>query len=208
MELANILPSYTSDIRLVSRNPSQITGEEELVSADLMKAEGADAAIAGSEIVYLTAGLPYRKAIWKEAWPVLMGNVLEACKRHGSKLVFFDNVYPYGKVDGWMTEDLPFQPASAKGEARAVIDKMVMESVEKGEVEAILARAADFYGPSPLAYLHLLVFERLANGKKHSISSVLNSGIHLPTLLMPPEEQPYWEIMRMPLIRPGTCQQI
>lgn len=165
-ELARILPEYTSDIRLVSRNPSAISGKEELVSADLMTMDGADKAVKGSEIVYLTVGLPYRKAIWKEDWPVLMGNVLEACKRHGSKLVFFDNVYPYGKVNGWMTEETPFQPASVKGEARASIDRMVMEAVEKGEVEAILARAADFYGPSPLAYLQLLVFERLASGKK------------------------------------------
>ena len=31
-----------------------------------------------------------------------MKNVIDACKQNNSKLVFFDNVYSYGKVDGWM----------------------------------------------------------------------------------------------------------
>lgn len=165
-ELAKALPSYTSDIRLVSRSPKAIMGGESLVSANLLNAQEADIAIAGSEIVYLTVGLPYHTDVWQRDWPILMQNVIDACKKYGSRLVFFDNVYPYGIVDGWMTEDSPIRPASVKGEARAKVDRMVMEAVEKGEIEAILARAADFYGITPMAYLHLMVFENLTKGKK------------------------------------------
>lgn len=39
-----------------------------------------------------------------------MKQVLDAWEAQGAKLVFFDNVYPYGRVDGWMTEALLFQP--------------------------------------------------------------------------------------------------
>lgn len=165
-ELARILPAYTNDIRLVSRSPKEISGGESLVSANLLDSEEADKAIAGSEVAYLTVGLPYRTEIWQRDWPILMKNVIDACKKHGTKLVFFDNVYPYGIVDGWMTEDSPIRPSSVKGEARTEVDRMVMEAVEKGEIEAILARSADFYGITPMAYLHLMVFENLAKGKK------------------------------------------
>lgn len=165
-ELAQSLPQYTDNIRLVSRSPKAITGQESLVAANLLNAQEADKAIAGSEVAYLTVGLPYHVDVWKRDWPILMQNVIDACKKHGTKLVFFDNVYPYGIVDGWMTEETPIRPSSQKGQARATIDSMVMEAVEKGEIEAILARSADFYGITSMAYLHLMVFENFANGKK------------------------------------------
>ena len=50
-----------------------------------------------------------------------MSNSIEACKRAGAKLIFFDNVYMYGKAGGPMTEETPFNPCSKKGEIRAKI---------------------------------------------------------------------------------------
>jgi nucleoside-diphosphate-sugar epimerase len=41
-----------------------------------------------------------------------MQNAIEACKRYNTRLVFFDNVYMYGRVDGPMTEETPFRPNS------------------------------------------------------------------------------------------------
>lgn len=35
-------------------------------------------------------------------------NAIEACKVNKAKLIFFDNVYMYGKVDGKMTEETPY----------------------------------------------------------------------------------------------------
>jgi hypothetical protein len=45
-----------------------------------------------------------------------MDNAIEACKRARAKLIFFENVYMYGKVSGPMTEETPFNPCSKKGE--------------------------------------------------------------------------------------------
>ena len=98
VELAKELyQNYTTNIRLVSRNPQKVNDTDELVSADLLNADATDRAVAGSEIVYLTAGLPYNARIWQEQWQVVMQNVINACKKHGAKLVFFDNVYMYGR---------------------------------------------------------------------------------------------------------------
>jgi len=52
-----------------------------------------NAAVAGSDVVYLLVGLPYKAKVWEALWPVVMQNTIEACRLHGSKLVFFDNIY-------------------------------------------------------------------------------------------------------------------
>ncbi|HOA39346.1 MAG TPA: NAD(P)H-binding protein, partial [Flavihumibacter sp.] len=96
--LAKDLVSYTDHIRLVARHPQYVNGNDELFPADLLQAEAVSKAVAGSEIVYLTVGLPYDIRVWSAQWPVIMQHVINACLEHGSKLVFFDNVYMYDKT--------------------------------------------------------------------------------------------------------------
>jgi hypothetical protein len=57
-----------------------------------------------------------------------MRNAIEAAKRANARLVFFDNVYMYGKVDGVMTEETPFNPCSKKGEIRAEIATSLLKN--------------------------------------------------------------------------------
>jgi len=76
----------------------------------------------------------------------VMRNTIDACKRHSSALVFFDNVYAYGQVDGVMTEETPYSPCSRKGEVRARIATMLMDEVRRGELRGMIVRSADFYG--------------------------------------------------------------
>lgn len=49
-------------------------------------------AVTGSDVAYLTVGLPYKAGVWEAQWPVVMRNAIEACRVSGSKLVFFDNI--------------------------------------------------------------------------------------------------------------------
>jgi nucleoside-diphosphate-sugar epimerase len=164
--LVKALPAYTDNIRLVSRHPQRVSSATEVIAADLLDAVQTDQAVAGSDIVYLTAGLPYNIKVWREQWPVVMNNVIDACKRHGAKLVFFSNVYPYGNVQGWMTEETPFNPVSKKGEVRAKIEEHLLEEVRKGNVQAMIVRGADFYGPAtPLSFLTMMLFENYAKKK-------------------------------------------
>jgi nucleoside-diphosphate-sugar epimerase len=166
-ELAKSLPRYTDKIRLVSRHPRKVNPNDEIMSADLLNAGQVLKAVQGSEIVYLTAGLSYNLDIWRSQWPVIMKNVTAACMKHNAKLVFFDNVYSYGRVDGWMTEDTPMNPSSRKGEVRKQIAEMIMNAVRTGDLHAIIARAADFYGPdTPLSFITVMVFDNLRKGRK------------------------------------------
>ena len=79
-------------------------------------------------------------------WPRVIANAIEACKRAGARLVFFDNVYMYGKVSGQMTENTAFNPCSRKGEIRAKIATTVIDAWRSGGLTAMIARSADFYG--------------------------------------------------------------
>lgn len=169
-ELAKALMIYTDQIRLVSRNPKAINTNDELFPADLLDPQAARAALKGSEVAYLTAGLPYSTKVWREKWPLLMRNVIDACKAEGCKLVFFSNVYALGKVEGWMSEESPMNPCSKKGEVRAKVEQMLLDEVQKGNIEAMIARAADFYGPgAALGFVDYLVFQNLAKGKTPQI---------------------------------------
>jgi nucleoside-diphosphate-sugar epimerase len=168
-ELAKVLPQYTSKIRLVGRNPEKIHESDELFKADLTNTGEVLKAVEGSEVVYLMVGLPYQLKVWKVTWPLIMKNVINACKEHKAKLVFFDNIYMYdGSNLNPITEDLPINPPSKKGQVRAHIAQMIWDAVEKGEIEALIARAADFYGPSikDVSVLTEVGFNPLSQGKK------------------------------------------
>ncbi len=166
-ELAKSLLQYTDKIRLVSRKPKLVNPTDQLVIADLTNAQQVLSAVEGSQVVYLTVGLQYKISVWQKQWPIIMQNVIAACKTHKAKLVFFDNVYVYGLVNGWMKEDTRVNPISKKGEVRAHIAQMIMSEVEKGNLDAIIARAADFYGPNtPLSFVTVTVFNNYKKGKK------------------------------------------
>jgi nucleoside-diphosphate-sugar epimerase len=146
-ELSRHLRPYTDRVRQVSRSPRRIDPTDELAPADLLDAAATAEAVKGSSVTYLVAGLKYDTKVWQEQWPKVMRHAMDACNRHGSALVFFDNVYAYGKVRGAMTEDTPYNPSSRKGEVRARIATMLMDEVKRGALAGMIVRSADFYGP-------------------------------------------------------------
>jgi len=164
--LAEILPQYTDKIRLVSRNPSAVNKNDELMKTDLTNYEQTVKALEQADAAYLVLGMEYKTAVWKRDWPKVMTNVINACKKFNTKLVFFDNVYSYGKVNGWMTEKTPMNPSSKKGEVRAKISEQLINEYKQGNIKAIIARAADFNGPTKSTFVYPLVYEKVRNGKK------------------------------------------
>jgi len=97
-----------------------------------------------------------------------MKNTIDACRTHGSKLVFFDNVYMYDpKAMDHMSEETPVAPVSKKGQVRKQIAEMLMNAVDKGEIEGLIARSADFYGPGigQTSVLNETVIKPLSQGK-------------------------------------------
>lgn len=185
-ELAKELhKSYTQNIRLVSRNPKKVNESDVLFKADLLDATQTANAVEGSEIVYMTAGLPYNAKLWEEQWPIVMKNVIEACKKHKAKLVFFDNVYMYGEVNGTMTEETPFNAVSVKGKARAGIATMVLDAIKNKTLTAMICRAPEFYGPrNTLSGTNATIFDNIRNKKR---LQVILSDSTLRTLIYTPD---------------------
>src|SRR6476469_1855101 len=167
-ELAKELPNYTDKIRLVSRNPKRVNANDELVAADLTNATAVAAAVKDSEVVYLLAGLQYKLKVWQQQWPVIMNNVIEACKQHNAKLVFFDNIYMYDKDSlSNITEEAPLNPPSKKGRVRDAIAQKLLNEAHAGNINALIARSADFYGPNVgSSVLNETVYKNLKKGKK------------------------------------------
>lgn len=165
-ELSKNLAESNINIRQVGRNPVKINPSDELVKADLLNYKEVETAVAGSDVVYLTAGLPYKVKTWQTLWPIVMKNTLDACKKNNCKLVFFDNVYAYGKVEGKMTEETPFNPISKKGEVRAKIATMLLDEIKAGNLTGMIVRGADFYGPGvELSLTYSMVTNQLKKGK-------------------------------------------
>jgi nucleoside-diphosphate-sugar epimerase len=169
IELVSQLAKKGRRIRLVSRNPKPAAGTNQVVSADLANLDQTIKAVAGSQVAYLLVGLKYDLRIWRELWPRIMNNVIEACMRANAKLIFFDNVYMYGKVVGPMTEQTPFNPCSKKGEIRAQMATTLLNEITKGNLTALIARSADFYGQRVrTSSASLLVFDKFAESAKAS----------------------------------------
>jgi nucleoside-diphosphate-sugar epimerase len=168
-EVVKILSARKQSFRIVSRHPHPVHGATEVLSADLSDKEQTVRAVAGSAIVYLLVGLKYDHKLWAEQWPKIMANAIEACKRATAKLIFFDNVYMYGKVSGAMTEETPFNPCSKKGEVRVRIANSLINEWKAGRLTGMIARAADFYGPNASnGIANILVFEPLSKNRKAS----------------------------------------
>lgn len=166
--LATELSSFDSiTVRLSSRNPKSVAGDEELVKANFLNEQEVDAAVKGSDTVYLVVGITYKTKLWQEQWPLIMKNAIKACKKHDAKLVFFDNMYCYdpGHVSH-LTEESPVNPQSKKGKVRAQIAQMIWNEVSSGGLQAMIVRAADFYGPgAKLSFLNESVINRMKAGK-------------------------------------------
>jgi len=165
-ELAKELQKNNQPIRLVGRHPKPFANAE-LKPADLSNYEQTQNAVKGSSIVYLTAGLAYDIKVWRELWPKIMRHTIDACKQHNARLIFFDNVYCLGKVNGAMTEETPFHPTSKKGEVRAQIATLLLNEIKAGNIKAMITRSADFYGPDcGTSVFNSLVTDKFAKGKK------------------------------------------
>ncbi|MCA2005497.1 MAG: NAD-dependent epimerase/dehydratase family protein, partial [Ignavibacterium sp.] len=166
-EITRELSNYTKNIRVVSRNPKKVNETDQLMKADLTDPKQLDEAVKGSEIVYVTIAFPYSIKVWRELWPKFMKNLIDTCTKYKTKIVFVDNMYMYDpKYLSDMTEETPINPASEKGKVRAEIANMLMNAVEKNKVEAIIARAPDFYGPNIIgSFLYQSVYLNLKKDK-------------------------------------------
>ncbi len=212
--LTRELTNNNETVRLVSRKPIQSVSKSiTWRKADLLNYNELLEASKGSTVIYLTAGLVYDKDIWQQQWPVIMQNFINLGKESGARLIFFDNVYMYGLVDGPMLETTPYNPISVKGEVRAKIATQLMDEAKAGNIRASIARGADFYGTDSMnSFVDMMVLDKYAkkqsaqwigNPKKlHNFSYIADMGKGMYLLGQTPDSDN--QVWHMPTAAPIT----
>jgi nucleoside-diphosphate-sugar epimerase len=76
-----------------------------------------------------------------------MRGVLDGAAATGARIVYADNLYAYGPVDGLLTEELPSRASGPNGRVRATLADQLLEADARGTVRATIGRASDYYGP-------------------------------------------------------------
>jgi len=209
--LAQTLTERQETVRLVSRRKVDILGAE-WVHADIKDVGQTVQATQGSSVIYMCAGLRYDRKVWAEEWPLIMKNLIHAVKTHGPRLIFFDNVYMYGRSNEAMTENSPYNPSSVKGRIRAEIAEQLMREALSGNIRASIARAADFYGVGTFnSFLDSMVLSKYAKKQKamwlgnphakHSFTFIPDTGKALYALAKNPEsDNQVWHLPTAPAL--------
>ncbi|WP_372346288.1 NAD-dependent epimerase/dehydratase family protein [Streptomyces sp. KL116D] len=148
--LAEELARRGHPVRLVDRKgEGAAPAGVERYAADVGTGEGARAAVAGAAVVYHCVNVAYHLQV--EVMPRIQEAVLGAVEESGARLVVLDTLYPYGETGGAvMTEDSPWNATTRKGRMRADLDERYLAAHRAGRARVVLARSADFFGPTVL----------------------------------------------------------
>lgn len=134
-------------VRLVSRGgKAQVPAGVEVTRGDAKDPSSTREVCRGAAVVYNCAAPPYTD--WPAQYPPIQAGIVEGAAAAGARLVSAENVYPYGKVSGPMTEDTPIHPCTKKGEVRARLNEELLAAHRAGKVKVALGRGPDFYGPA------------------------------------------------------------
>jgi len=103
---------------------------------------------------------------WPTDFPPITNGIIEGLSGTDTKLVFGDNLYMYGPVDGPITEDLPYCANGHKGRTRTLMANTVLEAHRSGKLRATIGRGSNFYGPYVLdSTVGAIVFGAALSGK-------------------------------------------
>jgi len=166
LAVARRLASSGAQVRLVNRSGRAADAPKgsDVVAADATDPAASRRACEGAAVVFHCATGPY--GLWAKFLPPLMDGIIDGAAAAGAKVVYGDNLYAYGPVDGPLREDLPYRPIGPNTRARAEVATALMAAHAAGKVRATIGRASDFYGP----HVHQskagdLIFGRALAGK-------------------------------------------
>ena len=146
LAVARHLAKRGDRVRAVNRSGhADGSPEVEVMAADVMQASEVQRVSDHATVVYHCANPPYAR--WPDLHPPLMDAIIEGAASAGARLIFGDNLYAYGPVDGPLREDLPYRASGPNGRTRARIAESLMAAHQRGRVRAAIGRGSDFFGP-------------------------------------------------------------
>jgi nucleoside-diphosphate-sugar epimerase len=146
LAVARHLAAAGMRVRLVNRSGHAPAPQgADVVAADATDVVASRKVCEGAAVVYHCATGAYGR--WAQFLPPLMNGIIEGASAAGAKLIYGDNLYAYGLVDGPIAEDLPYRPIGPNTRARADVATTLMSAHATGKIRATIGRASDFYGP-------------------------------------------------------------
>jgi nucleoside-diphosphate-sugar epimerase len=153
-------------VRAVNRaGNSDVPEGIERAAGDVTKSDDLERVLEDATVVYHCAQPEYTR--WAEEFPGMNRVIVDATAAAGAKLVFADNLYMYGPVDGPLTEQSPLNPLSKKGVVRRQLAEDLLAAHREGRLRVTISRASDYFGPRALdSAIGDRLFEAAIKGKK------------------------------------------
>lgn len=144
--VAALLAERGSRVTVVSRSgrSTGIDGVEHL-ALDASDADALARAAEGTDYLYNCAN-PADYTQWERVWPPLAASLLSAAERSGAVYAITGTLYPYGPVDGPISEDLPDAATDHKGRLRARMWAQARAAHDAGRLRAVEIRGSDYMG--------------------------------------------------------------
>lgn len=145
--VAQLLAARGSDVTVVTRSGTS-TGLEGVhhEAADASNPDRLSTIAEGASVLYNCAN-PGDYTTWPTVWPPLAASFLTAAERSGAVLAITGNLYPYGPVDGPMTETTPDAATDTKGMLRATMWSEAKALHDVGRIRTTEVRGSDYVGP-------------------------------------------------------------
>jgi nucleoside-diphosphate-sugar epimerase len=154
------------------------------VQGDSDSVEDMRRAIGDAEVVVNALNLPYHQ--WdKGRMEAQMSRVIEALGTVGRTVLFPGNIYNFAATERYVTPQTAQQPQTPRGGIRVRVEQMFEAAAARGDIQAIILRAGDFYGPgSTTDWFDLAMFREIAKGRVATMGApgVGHSWAYLPDL--------------------------
>ena len=208
-------------VRGVSRSGrADLPASVKQAAADAANRENLARALKGASVVYHCIGVPYQQ--WTKIYPAVMRNLVELAAElgPGTRVVYADNLYCYGRegaLKGPLREDTPHLAAGKKGKLRSQLIARLLQAHRDGRLQATIGQASDFFGPGgDNSILDFFLFRPLLEGRRVSILAHLerkHSFIYLPDFArflvdLAAEERAYGQVWILPHMEELTYREL
>ena len=168
---ARLLAAQGHQVRIISRRGS---GPDHpaiaRVTADANDAQRLTALTDTAAALYNCVNPLYHQ--WLTDWPPIAAALRTAAERTGAVLVTAGNLYPYGPVDGPMTEETPLAATHPKLRMRATMWRDDLAAHEAGRLRTTEVRASDYLEANSI--LSFVMAKPLLAGKRAYVPAALD----------------------------------
>ena len=132
------------------------------------------AAIGDIEVVVNALNLPYHQ--WDQGRKEAQTErVIAAMGTSGKTLLFPGNIYNYAASNRVVTPELAQHPQTPRGEIRVRVEQLYRDAAARGDMQVLILRAGDFFGPESQGDWFDLVM--LSEAKKGKLQLMGTRGI-------------------------------